>query len=128
MYPKVQTITPFINTMLEYHKKNSAEDVSDEGAIDTFIVGLRHSDFVEEMGRIKPKTVVELMGMANKFADGEDTYHNKRSRSTEDDRSLRYSNKQRRFCNHGNYSSHSQVAARVCYLLMAPEKRLLACS
>jgi hypothetical protein len=38
-------------------------------------------DFIEEMGRIRPKTVLELMDVANKFADGEDTYHNKRTRS-----------------------------------------------
>jgi hypothetical protein len=37
--------------------KNSAVEVSDERAIDAFIVGLRRGDLVEEMGRIKPKTV-----------------------------------------------------------------------
>jgi hypothetical protein len=35
--------------------KNSAEDVSDEREIDAFTQGLRRADFVEEMGRIKPK-------------------------------------------------------------------------
>jgi hypothetical protein len=30
------------------------------------------------MGRISPKTVSELMDIANKFADGEDAYHKKR--------------------------------------------------
>jgi hypothetical protein len=44
------------------------------------------------MGWIKPKTVVELMDIANRFTDGEDTYQNKRTRSPEDDRSNRYSN------------------------------------
>jgi hypothetical protein len=29
------------------------------------------------MGRIKPKIVTELMGIANRFADGEDACHNK---------------------------------------------------
>jgi hypothetical protein len=48
--------------------KNSAIKVSDERAIDTFIVGLRQGDLVEEMGRIKPKTVSDLMDVANKFA------------------------------------------------------------
>jgi hypothetical protein len=91
--------------------KNLAEDVSDERAFDAFIVGLRHSDFVEEMDRIKPKTVAELMDVANKFVDGEDVYHNKRTRSPEDDRSHRYSNQRCRSRNHDNYSSHSQVAA-----------------
>jgi hypothetical protein len=37
------------------------------------------------MGRSKPRTVSKLMEVANKFADGEDTYHNKRARSPEDD-------------------------------------------
>jgi hypothetical protein len=32
--------------------KNSAEDISDERAIDAFTQGLRQADFVEEMGRI----------------------------------------------------------------------------
>jgi hypothetical protein len=50
--------------------KNSAEDVSDERAIDAFSAGLRHSDLVEEVGRIKPRTVPELMEVANRFADG----------------------------------------------------------
>jgi hypothetical protein len=45
--------------------KNSAEDVSDERAIDAFSAGLRRSDLVEEIGRIKPRTVLELMGIAN---------------------------------------------------------------
>jgi hypothetical protein len=33
---------------------------------------------VEEIGRERPKTVSELMETANKFADGEDAYNNKR--------------------------------------------------
>jgi hypothetical protein len=66
--------------------KNSAEDVSDERAIDAFTAGLRRSDLVEEIGRARPTTVVELMEQANKFADGEDAYNNKRGRSPEVDR------------------------------------------
>jgi hypothetical protein len=31
------------------------------------------------MGPIRPKKVLELMDIANKFADGEDEYHNKRT-------------------------------------------------
>jgi hypothetical protein len=58
--------------------KNSAEDVSDERAIDAFSSGLRRTDLVEEIGRARPKTVSELMKTANRFADGEDTYNNKR--------------------------------------------------
>jgi hypothetical protein len=57
--------------------KYSVVDVSDERAIDAFTIGLRRADLVEEMGRIKPKIVAELMDIANRFADGEDACHNK---------------------------------------------------
>jgi hypothetical protein len=43
--------------------KNSEVEVSDERAIDASTQGLRRADFIEEMGRIEPKTVAELMGM-----------------------------------------------------------------
>jgi hypothetical protein len=91
--------------------KNSAVEVSDERAIDAFIVGLRRGDLVEEMGRIKPKTVSDLMDIANRFADGEDACNNKRTRSPEDDRGNRYGGQRRRSRNYDNYGSHSQVAA-----------------
>jgi hypothetical protein len=55
--------------------KNSVVEVSDE-----------RGDLVEEMGRIKPRTISELMDIANRFADGEDACNNKRTRSPEDDR------------------------------------------
>jgi hypothetical protein len=35
--------------------KNSAEDISDERAIDALVLGLCHSDFVKEMDCISPK-------------------------------------------------------------------------
>jgi hypothetical protein len=35
---------------------------------------------VEEVGRTKPRMVLELMEVANRFADGEDAYNNKRGR------------------------------------------------
>jgi hypothetical protein len=63
--------------------KNSGEDISDERAIDAFAAGLHRSDLVEEVGRTKPMTVSELMEVANRFADGEDAYNNKRGRSPE---------------------------------------------
>jgi hypothetical protein len=62
------------------------------------------------MGQIKPKTVVELMDVVNRFADGEDAYQNKRTRSPEDDRSNRYNNQRRQSRNYDNYGSHSQIA------------------
>jgi hypothetical protein len=91
--------------------KNSAVEVSGERAIDAFTLGLRRGDLVEEMGRIKPKTVSDLMDIANRFVDGEDACNNKRTRSLKDDRGNRYSGQRRRFRNYDNYGSHSQVAA-----------------
>jgi hypothetical protein len=52
--------------------KNSAVKVSNERAIDAFIMELRRRDLVEEMGRIKPRTVSDLMDIANRFADCHD--------------------------------------------------------
>jgi hypothetical protein len=47
------------------------------------------------MGRIKPKIVSDLMDIANRFADGEDAYNNKGTRSPEDDRGNRYGGQRR---------------------------------
>jgi hypothetical protein len=88
--------------------KNSAEDVSDERAIDAFLAGLRHSDLMEEIGRTKPKTVSELMEVANRFADREDVYKNKRGRSPEVDRASR---QRRRYRNGDSHARQNQIAA-----------------
>jgi hypothetical protein len=90
--------------------KDSAVEVSDERAIDAFIVGLRRGDLVEEMGRIKPKIVSDLMDIANRFADEEDACNNKWTQSPEDDRGNRYGGQRRRSYNYDNYGSHRQVA------------------
>jgi hypothetical protein len=81
--------------------KNSAEDVSDERAIDAFSVGLRCSDLVEEIGRTRPTTVAELMEEANRFTDREDAYNNKRGRSPEVDRTSRQMRRHRSRENQG---------------------------
>jgi hypothetical protein len=91
--------------------KNSEENVSNEQAIDAFINGLRHQDFIEDMGRSNPKIVSALMDIANRFADGEDTFCNKRTRSPEDDRSQRYISQRRRSRKYDGYNGPSQVAA-----------------
>jgi hypothetical protein len=91
--------------------KNSAVEVSDERAIDAFTLGLQRGDLVEEIGRIKPKTVSDLMDIANIFADGEDACNNKRTPSPENDRGNRYGGRRRRSHNYDNHGSHSQVAA-----------------
>jgi hypothetical protein len=87
--------------------KNSTEDVSDERAVDAFSAGLRRSDLVEEFGRTRSKTVSELMEIANRFADGEDAYNNKRARSLEVDRASR---QMRRSRNEDNRTRRNQVA------------------
>jgi hypothetical protein len=61
--------------------KNSAEHVSDERAIDAFIIGIRRRDLMEELGRSNPRTVAELMETTNRWDDGEDAVQNKRPRS-----------------------------------------------
>jgi hypothetical protein len=81
--------------------KNSAEDISDERAIDAFLAGLRRSDLVEEIGRTRPATVARLMEEANRFADREDAYNNKRGRSTEVDRTSRQRRRHRSRDNQG---------------------------
>jgi hypothetical protein len=91
--------------------KNSVVEVSDERAIDAFIVGLRRGDLVKKMGRIKPKIVSDLIDVANRFADREDACNNKRTRSPENDRGNRYGGQRRRSHNYDNYGSHNQVAA-----------------
>jgi hypothetical protein len=50
--------------------KKSAVKVSNKIAIDAFTHGLQREDLMEELGRARPKTVSELMEVANRFADG----------------------------------------------------------
>jgi hypothetical protein len=64
---------------------------------------------VEEIGRTRPRTVSELMEVANRFADGEDAYNNKRRRSPEVDRASR---QRRRYRNGDNHARRNRVAAR----------------
>jgi hypothetical protein len=66
------------------------------------------SDLVEEIGRIKPRIVSELMEIANRFADGEDAYNNKRGRSPEVDKTSR---QRRRYRNSDNHGRRNQIAA-----------------
>jgi hypothetical protein len=88
--------------------KNLAEDVFDERAIDAFSSGFCRSDLVEEIGRTRPRTVSELMEVANRFANGEDAYNNKRGRSPEVDRASRH---RRRYRNGDSHARRNQVAA-----------------
>jgi hypothetical protein len=99
----------FIYKTVEYNKKNFAEDVSDERAVDAFLAGLRRSDLVEKLGRTRPRTVSELMEVAKRFADGEDAYNNKRARSPQVDRASR---QRRRSRNEDSHTRRNQIAAR----------------
>jgi hypothetical protein len=45
--------------------KNSTDNVFDDGAIDAFNNRFRRKDFIEELGRAKPKIVAQLMNIAN---------------------------------------------------------------
>jgi hypothetical protein len=65
-------------------------------------------DLVEELGRARPKTVLELIEIASRFTDGEDAYNNKRARSPEVDRASR---QRRRSRNKDNRTRCNQVAA-----------------
>jgi hypothetical protein len=88
--------------------KNLAKDISDERAIDAFSAGLRRSDLMEEIGRRRPTTVAKLMEEANRFADGEDAYNNKRGHSPEGDRTSR---QRRRQHSRDNQGRQNQIAA-----------------
>jgi hypothetical protein len=87
--------------------KNSAEDVSNKRAIDAFSAGLRRSDLMEEVGRTKPRTVLELMEVANRFVDGKDAYNNKRGRSPKVDRATK---QRRRYRNGEGHAKRNQIA------------------
>jgi hypothetical protein len=63
---------------------------------------------VEEIGRARPKTLSDLMETANRFADGEDAYNNKRGRSPEVDRTSR---QRQRYRNGDNHRWRNQIAA-----------------
>jgi hypothetical protein len=62
------------------------------------------------MGKTKPKTVSELMEVANRFIDGENAYHNKRAQLPEHDRPNRYNSQRCRSRNDDGPNSRNQVA------------------
>ena len=51
---------------------DAAVNGSVDRAIDAFSDGIRREKHIEELGRLKPKTITELMEIANSWADGED--------------------------------------------------------
>jgi hypothetical protein len=62
---------------------------------------------MEEVGRTKPRMVSDLMEVANRFADGEDKYNNKRGRSPEVDRASR---QRQRYRNGDSHARRNQIA------------------
>jgi hypothetical protein len=62
--------------------------MSPKRAIDAFRDGLMRQDFMEELGRCKPKTIDHLMSLANEWADGEDSLANPRSHRRSPDRDV----------------------------------------
>jgi aldehyde:ferredoxin oxidoreductase len=63
---------------------------------------------VEDIGTTKPRTVSELMEVANRFADREDAYNNKRGCSPEVDRASR---QRPRYRNGDSHARRNQIAA-----------------
>src|SRR4051812_41821521 len=57
--------------------KNSAEDISDESAIDACRRGLQRIEFKEQIGQMKVRTLARLLEQANNWVDGEDFVRNK---------------------------------------------------
>lgn len=75
---------------------NAAVNVSVDRAIDVFNDGIRRETHIEELGRRKPKTITELMEIANGWADGEDHARRSRPRSDDDDDSRRHKDSSKR--------------------------------
>jgi hypothetical protein len=91
--------------------KNSAENISDERALDAFVAGIRRRDFVEDLGRTNPKTIAALMEIANRWADGEDVVHNKWHRSPKDERNRNFQNRRRFSRQFSDYDAPVQISA-----------------
>jgi hypothetical protein len=95
----------FLHTTMEYNQKLCGRCLRWAGSRCFFG---RPSDLVEELGRTKPRIVSELMEVANKLADGEDAYNNKRAHSPEGDRASR---QRRRSRNEDSHTRRNQIAA-----------------
>jgi len=49
------------------------ETTSEDRVMDAFMHGVSRRDLREEFGRLRPKNMIELMKIANQWADGEDS-------------------------------------------------------
>src|SRR3954451_8095818 len=68
---------------------NEAVSISVDRAVDAFSEGIDRESHIEELGRRKPKTITELMEIANGWADGEDLARRSGPRENNDDKSKR---------------------------------------
>jgi hypothetical protein len=73
-----ESLRLYISRWLSF--RNTSENISPERAIDAFQDGLIRWDFREELGRCKPKTIDNLISLANEWANREDSIANPRSR------------------------------------------------
>src|SRR3954467_5847472 len=71
---------------------NEVVSISVDRAVDAFSEGIRRESLIEELGRRKPKTITELMEIANGWADGEDLARRRQPRENDDDNSRRRKN------------------------------------
>ena len=78
---------------------NTVEEISEENAVDAFTRGLRRRELKEELGHRKPKTVAQLMDIANEWANGKDYMRSDRSSGPEDREYLLDSGCNRRYDN-----------------------------
>ena len=65
-----ETLKSYIRRWTEI--RNSVGVLSEDMAIDAFIMGLARRDFKEALGRQKPTSVANLLKIATEWADGED--------------------------------------------------------
>src|SRR4051812_18386757 len=64
--------------------KNSAEDISDESAIDAFRRGLQRVEFKEQLGQMIVRTLARLLELANSWVDGEESVCNEQKPTLHD--------------------------------------------
>ena len=67
--------------------RNSVGVISEDRAMDAFIMGLARRDFKEALGREKPTSMANLIKIATEWADGEDSVRATRASSPRDSRS-----------------------------------------
>ena len=89
--------------------KNATEGLSEERAIDAFKDGIRRRELKEELGRVKPKSISDLMDIANRWADGEDAVNPVRARTPEEDEAEASRRRDRRRKRKDRYDEHDNT-------------------